>query len=186
MGCSWPCTMSHGNFTYIKRESWTILLKCTFETKQERITVSYLLQHHHGHTNFWHVSFLERAYFNYLEYSYNIWYICIKSIGIDADASKGETSSGYFNSNLVYSYKCRTIVPWEFPEISLAYSHIFLKGSSRSIIYGQIFWPPHPHPHIASPASLYHQNQLSFVFRFSFHLTIHFENAGNICNKYDL
>ena len=73
-----------------------------------------------------------------------------------------------------------------FPVIYLAYSHIFLKGPSRSIIYGQIFLPPHPHPHIASPASIYHQNQLSLVFRFSFHLTIHFENAGNICNKYDL
>ena len=73
-----------------------------------------------------------------------------------------------------------------FPEISLAYSDIFLKGPSRSIIYGQIFWPPHPHPHITSLASIYHQNQLSFVFRFSFHLTIHFGNAGNICNKYDL
>ena len=104
------------------------------------------------------------------------------STGIDADASKGETSPGYFNSKLVHSYKCGTICPWEFPEISLAYSHIFLKGHSRPIIYGKIFWPPH----IASPASIYHQNQLSFVFRLSFHLTIHFENVGNICNKYDL
>ena len=108
------------------------------------------------------------------------------STGIDADASKGETSPGYFNSKLVYSYRCGTIFPWEFPEISLAYSHIFMKGPSRSIIYGQIFWHPHPHPHIASPACIYHQNQLSFAFRFSFHLTIHFENAGNICNKIDL
>ena len=108
------------------------------------------------------------------------------STGIDADASKGETSPGYFNSKLVYSYRCGTIFPWEFPEISLAYSHIFMKGPSRSIIYGQIFWYPHPHPHIASPACIYHQNQLSFAFRFSFHLSIHFENAGNICNKIDL
>ena len=108
------------------------------------------------------------------------------STGIDADASKGETSPGYFNSKLVYSYRCGTIFPWEFPEISLAYSHIFMKGPSRSIIYGQIFWHPHPHPHIASPACIYHQNQLFFAFRFSFHLTIHFENAGNICNKIDL
>ena len=90
------------------------------------------------------------------------------STGIDADASKGETSPGYFNSKLVYSYRCGTIFPWEFPEISLAYSHIFLKGPSRSIIYGQIFWHPHPHPHIASPACIYHQNQLSFAFRFPF------------------
>ena len=107
------------------------------------------------------------------------------STGIDADASKGETSPGYFNSKLVHSYKCGTICPWEFPEISLAYSHILLKGPSkpsRPIIYGKIFWPPH----IASPASICHRNQLSFVFRLSFHLTIHFENAGNICNKYDL
>ena len=108
------------------------------------------------------------------------------STGIDADASKGETSPGYLNSKLVYSYRCGTIFPWEFPEISLAYSHIFMKGPSRSIIYGQIFWHPHPHPHIASPAGIYHQNQLFFAFRFSFHLTIHFENAGNICNKIDL
>ena len=106
------------------------------------------------------------------------------STGIDADASKGETSPGYFK--LVYSYKCGIIFPWEFPEISLAYSHIFLKGPSRSIIYGQLFWHPHPHPHIASPACTYHQNQLSFVFRFSFHLTIHSESADNIYNKYNL
>ena len=107
------------------------------------------------------------------------------STGIDADASKGETSPGYFNSKLVHSYKCGTICPWEFPEISLAYSYIFTKGPSRPsrpIIYGKIFWPPH----IASPASISHRNQLSFVFRLSFHLTIHFENAGNIWNKYDL
>ena len=90
------------------------------------------------------------------------------STGIDADASKGETSPGYYNSKLIYSYKCGTIFPWEFPEISLAYSHISLKGPSRSIIYGKIFWPPHPHPHIASPASIYHQNQLSFFFGFPF------------------
>ena len=113
------------------------------------------------------------------------WMLVSTSTGIDADASKGETSPGYFNSKLVHSYKCGTICPWEFPEISLAYSHIFLKGPSRPsrpIIYGKIFWPPH----IASPASICHRNQLSFVFRLSFHLTIHFENAGNICNKYDL
>ena len=57
------------------RESWTIQLKCTFKTKQERITVSYDLTHLHGHTNFWYVCLLERAYFNYLECSYNIWYV---------------------------------------------------------------------------------------------------------------
>ena len=28
------------------------------------------------------------------------------STGIDADASKGETSPGYFKSKLVYCYKC--------------------------------------------------------------------------------
>ena len=33
------------------------------------------------------------------------------STGIDADASKGETSPGYFNSKLVYSYRCGTIFP---------------------------------------------------------------------------
>ena len=104
------------------------------------------------------------------------------STGIDADASKGETSAGYFNSKLVHSYKCGTLFPREFPEISSAYSHIFLKGPSRLIIYGKIFWPPH----VASPASINHQNQLSFVFRLSFHSTIYFENAGSICNKYDL
>ena len=102
-----------------------------------------------------------------------LWLFQVKtSTGIDADASKGETSPGYLTANNF---------PWEFPEISLAYSHIFLKGPSRSIIYGKKILPPH----IASPAPIY-QNQLSFVFRFSFHLTIHVENAGNTCNKYDL
>ena len=109
------------------------------------------------------------------------------STGIDADASKGETSPGYFNSKLVYSYRCGTIFPWEFPEISLAYSHIFLKGPSRSIIYGQIFWHPHPHPHIASPACIFLPSKSTILcFSVSFHLTIHFENAGNICNRYDI
>ena len=54
------------------RESWTIHLKCTFETKGERITVSYHPTHHHSHTNFWHVCLLEIAYFNYMECSHNI------------------------------------------------------------------------------------------------------------------
>ena len=98
------------------------------------------------------------------------------STGIDADASKGETSPGYFNSKLVYCYKCVILIaarttlflhygtvwegtltgfphsgtfsPREFPEVSLAYSHISLKGPRRSIIYGKIFWPPHtPSPY---------------------------------------
>ena len=56
-------------------DSWTIQLKYTFETKQERITVSYHPTHHHGHTNFWYVCLLERAHFNYLECSYTIWYV---------------------------------------------------------------------------------------------------------------
>ena len=37
------------------RESWTIQLKYTFETKQERIKVSYHPTNHHGHTNHWSV-----------------------------------------------------------------------------------------------------------------------------------
>ena len=86
------------------------------------------------------------------------------STGIDADASKGETSPGYFNSKLVHSYKCGTICPWEFPEISLAYSHIFLKGPSRPIIYGKIFWPPH----IASPASLAFTIKINYPLFFGF------------------
>ena len=45
------------------RESWTIQLKYTFQTKQERIIVSHLSKHHDGHTNFWYVCLLERAYF---------------------------------------------------------------------------------------------------------------------------
>ena len=32
------------------------------------------------------------------------------STGIDADASKGETSPGYFNSKLVYCYKCGILI----------------------------------------------------------------------------
>ena len=112
----------------------------------------------HGHSNvtIWHRLNLVS--------SNRQWYNAT-STGIDADASKGETSPGYFNSKLVYSYRCGTIFPWEFPEISLAYSHIFMKVPSRSIIYGQIFWHPHRHPHIASPACIYHQNQLCFAFR---------------------
>ena len=34
------------------RECWTMQLKCTFETKQEMITVSYP-PHQYGHTNLW-------------------------------------------------------------------------------------------------------------------------------------
>ena len=36
-------------------ESWTMQLKYTFETKQERITVSYNPTHYHSHTDFWYV-----------------------------------------------------------------------------------------------------------------------------------
>ena len=35
----------------------------------------------------------------------------VTSTGIDADASKGETSPGYLNSKLVHSYKCGTPFP---------------------------------------------------------------------------
>ena len=97
----------------------------------------------------------------------DVWHrlmLCDTSTGIDADASKGETSPGYFNSKLVHSYKCGTICPWEFPEISLAYSHIFLKGPSRPIIYGKIFWPPH----IASPASLAFTIKINYPLFFGF------------------
>ena len=52
------------------RKSWTIQLKYIFETEQDGITVSYHPTHHHGHTDFWYVCLLERAYFNYLEDSY--------------------------------------------------------------------------------------------------------------------
>ena len=136
------------------------------------------------------------------------------STGIDADASKGETSPGYFNSKLVYCYKfgiliaarttallhhrpvregmltgfqhSGTFFPCEFPEISLAYSHISLKEPSRSIIYGKIFWPPHTPPPYSQPG-LHLPSKLTILcFQFSIHLTIYFENAGNICNKYDL
>ena len=47
------------------RESWTIQLKYTFETKQEKITESYHPTHNHGRNKFWFVCFVERAYFNY-------------------------------------------------------------------------------------------------------------------------
>ena len=45
----------------------------TFETRQERITVSYRPTRIHGHTNSW--CLLEIAYSNYLECSYTIWYV---------------------------------------------------------------------------------------------------------------
>ena len=57
------------------RESWTIQLKYTFETRQERITVS------HHNTPSWPYQLLvciclsERTYFNYLECSYNVRYV---------------------------------------------------------------------------------------------------------------
>ena len=38
------------------------------------------------------------------------------------------------------------------------------------------FAPPPPPPHIASLVSISHQNQLSFVFQFSFHSTVYFES----------
>ena len=56
------------------RETWTIQLKYTVETKQERITVLYHPTLHHGHTNVRCVCLLVRVYSNYLECSYDIWY----------------------------------------------------------------------------------------------------------------
>ena len=59
-------------------ESCNMRLKCTFATKQGRVTIScqsYHPTHHHGHTNVWHVFLIERDYFDYVESSYNIWYV---------------------------------------------------------------------------------------------------------------
>ena len=51
-------------------------LKYTFETRQERITVSYNPTHRHGHTNSWYVYVSHKiAYFNYLECISDIWYV---------------------------------------------------------------------------------------------------------------
>ena len=81
-GAADQCTLSHGIYIHIMiyRECWTIQLKCTFETKQETITVSHHPTHQHGHTNFWYVYLLERAlelFFKYLDCSYNVWYVYI-------------------------------------------------------------------------------------------------------------
>ena len=98
--------------------------------------------------------------------------IQVTSTGIDADASKGKTSPGYFNSKLVYSCKCGTFFPWEFPEISPAHSHIFLKGPSRSIIYGKIFWPPHPPSPYSKPGP--HLPSKSTILCFSVFLSFNY------------
>ena len=58
------------------REYWTVQLKRTFETKQELVAASYHPAHQHGPTNIWYVYLFERA-FNYLDYSYNVLYICM-------------------------------------------------------------------------------------------------------------
>ena len=55
------------------RECWTMQLKCTFETKQEIITVSYHQTHQHGH--FWYVCLLERAFL--ITCSYNVWHMYV-------------------------------------------------------------------------------------------------------------
>ena len=117
--------------------------------------------------------------------------LSITSTGIDADASKWKTSPGYFNGTLVYCYKCGILIaaratpflhhrtapegtltgfphsgifpPWEFPEISLAYNHISLKGHSRSIIYGKVFWPPHTPPPYSQPG-LHLPSTLAILF----------------------
>ena len=47
------------------RKYWNIQLKCTLETRQERITVSNHSIHQHGQTNFWYVCLLEGLHLNY-------------------------------------------------------------------------------------------------------------------------
>ena len=65
------------------RESWTIQLKHTFETGQERATVSFS-----SNTPPWPhqlmvcIRLSERAYFNYLECSYNIWHVYDNKLSI--------------------------------------------------------------------------------------------------------
>ena len=41
---------------------------------------------------------------------FRTWVSSYTSTGIDADASKGETSPGYFNRKLVYWYKCGILI----------------------------------------------------------------------------
>ena len=84
------------------REFWTIQLKYTFETKQERIRVSYHPTHHHGHTNFLVCMFLKKSYFNNLEYSYNIWYVYDKwGMRARTKVAGGNTSSNAQVSALI-------------------------------------------------------------------------------------
>ena len=77
------------------RKSRTIQLKCTFETKKERITVSYHPTHHHGYTKFWCVCLLERAYFDYFESAAMIYGMCVISgvHGQEPRLSRGNISS---------------------------------------------------------------------------------------------
>ena len=76
------------------RECWTMQLKCTFETKQDIIIISYHPTHQHGHTNVWIVCLLERVFFNYLDCSYNVWYVYKNGVyGPEARSSGGNTSS---------------------------------------------------------------------------------------------
>ena len=96
------------------------------------------------------------------------------SAGIDADASKGQTSPGYFNSKLVYCSKCdipitawntpflhhRTIysgtiffsprIPWDCPGI-----FSYFPEGTQCLVFGKTFWSPHtpspfsqPGPHL--------------------------------------
>ena len=61
--------MSHGTCKQIwYRESWTILLKYTIETKQGGIAISYYLTYRQGHIQLLIcICLLERAHFSYLE-----------------------------------------------------------------------------------------------------------------------
>ena len=113
-------------------------------------------------------------------------YICIPVLELMQMHPKERLRRVIITASWFIAINVGQFFPWEFPEISLAYSHISLKGPSRSMIYGKIFWPPHPPSPYSQPGLHLPSKSTILFFRFSFHLTIYFENAGNICNKYDL
>ena len=65
-GAADKCKMPHGTGLYPYHNIlWTIQLKYTIETKQERTRILHYMTHRHGHTNSWYVyvSYEERISF---------------------------------------------------------------------------------------------------------------------------
>ena len=124
----------------------SIQLKCTFETKQKIIIISYHPTHQHGHTNFWYVCRMERAC------SYNLWYAYTKwSIRPEPRSSGGNTPS---------NPQVSVLIPWPASNgvERMCRRHGSNQNSHHPILVQKLLRNQFIHYHISSRVGFWYQS----------------------------